>query len=41
VGSASVLALPDQWHFGGWLGLAMLAGVAVLLYRLAIRQEAQ
>ena len=40
VGSASVLALPDQWHFGGWLGLSMLAAVAVLLYRLAVRQEA-
>jgi putative OPT family oligopeptide transporter len=39
VGSASVLALPDSWHFGGWLGLAMLTGVAVLLYRLAIREE--
>jgi uncharacterized oligopeptide transporter (OPT) family protein len=39
-GSASVLALPDSWHFGGWLGLAMLTGVAVLLYRLAIRQDA-
>jgi len=33
-----VLALPEQWHFSGWLGLLMLAGVAVLLYRLAIRQ---
>ena len=39
VGSTSVLALPGQWHFGGWLGLAMLAAVAVLLHRLAIRQE--
>jgi putative OPT family oligopeptide transporter len=39
VGSAGVLALPEQWHFGGWLGLAMLASVAVLLYRLAIRRE--
>jgi putative OPT family oligopeptide transporter len=38
-GSASVLALPESLHFGGWLGLVMLAGVAVLLYRLAIRQE--
>jgi putative OPT family oligopeptide transporter len=36
VGSAGVLALPEQWHFGGWLGLIMLAGVAVLLYRLAV-----
>lgn len=39
VGSASVLALPVDWRFGGWLGLAMLTGVALLLYRLAIRQE--
>lgn len=37
LGSAEVLALPGQWHFGGWLGLVMLAGVAVLLYRLAVR----
>ncbi len=38
VGSADVLALPEAWHFGGWLGLLMLAGLAILLYRLAIRQ---
>ena len=38
-GSADVLALPEAWHFGGWLGLLMLAGVALLLYRLATRQE--
>ena len=38
-GTADVLALPDAWHFGGWLGLLMLAGVVVLLYKLAIRQE--
>jgi putative OPT family oligopeptide transporter len=37
VGSADVLRLPDAMHFGGWLGLAMLAGVAVLLYRMAAR----
>jgi len=39
VGAPDVLALPEGLHFGGWLGLALLAGVAVLLYRLAIRQE--
>ena len=39
VGSAHVLALPEAWHFGGWLGLIMLASVAVLLYRLAVREE--
>ena len=38
VGSGEVLALPEALHFGGWLGLAMLAGVAVLLYRLAVRE---
>lgn len=38
LGSAEVLALPEQWHFGGWLGLAMLTGIALLLYRLAVRQ---
>jgi len=37
LGSAEVLALPGQWHFGGWLGLAMLAAVATLLYRLAVK----
>ncbi len=36
-GSAGVLALPEALHFGGWLGLLMLAAVAVLLYRLAVR----
>ncbi|MCH8958756.1 MAG: oligopeptide transporter, OPT family, partial [Proteobacteria bacterium] len=39
VGSVNVLALPEAWHFGGWLGLIMLAAVAVLLYRLAVREE--
>ena len=39
VGSAEVLALPEQWHFGGWLGLAILTAVAVLLYRLAVRED--
>jgi len=38
VGSGEVLALPEVWHFAGWLGLLMLASVAVLLYRLAVRQ---
>ncbi len=38
VGSSDVLALPEGLRFGGWLGLAMLAGVAVLLYRTASRQ---
>jgi hypothetical protein len=38
VGSAEVLALPERLHFDGWLGLIALAMVAVLLYRLAIKQ---
>ena len=38
VGSSDVLALPEGLRFGGWLGLLMLAGVAVLLYRTASRQ---
>jgi len=33
---ADVLALPENLHFGGWLGLVLLAGVAVVLYRLAV-----
>lgn len=36
--SADVLALPDYLHFGGWLGLLMLAGIAWLLYRTAAQQ---
>lgn len=40
VGSADVLSLPQSLHFGGWLGLALLAGVALLLYRLATRPPA-
>jgi putative OPT family oligopeptide transporter len=39
VGSAGILALPEVMHFGGWLGLTALTMVAVLLYRLAVRQE--
>jgi len=38
-GSADVLRLGEAWHFGGWLGLAMLTGVAVLLYRLAVKSD--
>lgn len=30
---ADVLALPDPWQFGQWLGLLLLVGVALLLYR--------
>jgi len=38
-GSADVLRLGEAWHFGGWLGLLMLTGVALLLYRLAVRSD--
>jgi putative OPT family oligopeptide transporter len=41
VGSGEVLALPEAYHFGGWLGLIALIGLAVLLYRLAVREEAE
>lgn len=39
-GKGDVLSLPDAWHFGGWLGLALLAFIAWLLYRFATRAEA-
>jgi len=38
-GRSDVLALGPGLQFGGWLGLLMLAGVAALMYRLAIRQD--
>ena len=38
-GSADVLRLGEAWHFGGWLGLLMLVGVALLLYRLATQDK--
>jgi putative OPT family oligopeptide transporter len=38
-GAPDVLRLGEAWHFGGWLGLLMLAGVAIVLYRLAVRQS--
>jgi putative OPT family oligopeptide transporter len=38
-GAPDVLALPESIRLGGWLGLLMLVMVAVLLYRLAVRQE--
>jgi putative OPT family oligopeptide transporter len=41
VGSGEVLALPEAYHFGGWLGLIALVGLAVLLYRLAVREDAE
>lgn len=38
-GRADVLALPAPLHFGGWLGLAMLAALAWLMYRMTTRQR--
>lgn len=38
-GKADVLALPEAWQFGGWLGLAMLGAIAWLLYRTAMRPQ--
>ena len=39
IGSAEVLALPEALHFGGWLGLIMIAVIVVLLYRTAVKQN--
>ena len=36
-GRADVLALPEAWHFGPLVGLAVLAVVAWLLYRVSVR----
>lgn len=36
-GRADVLALPEAWHFGPWVGLAVLAVVGWLLYRVSVR----
>ncbi len=37
---ADVLALPSGLHFGAWLGLPLVAGVAWLLYRTAMTSKA-
>ncbi|MBK7251699.1 MAG: oligopeptide transporter, OPT family [Gammaproteobacteria bacterium] len=34
-GRADVLALPERLHFGGWLGLLLLAALALALWRAA------
>jgi len=39
MGSADSLALPGSLHFGGWLGLLMLAVVAYFLYRAAAQRN--
>jgi putative OPT family oligopeptide transporter len=38
VGSGEILAVPFDWQFGGWLGLLLLAGIALMLYRTAADQ---
>jgi putative OPT family oligopeptide transporter len=38
-GRADVLALPAGLQFGGWLGLILMAALAVLLYRTASRED--
>ena len=37
-GRADVLALPEGLQFGGWLGLLVVGGLAVSLYRTAVRR---
>ena len=38
IGSGEILAVPYDWQFGGWLGLLLLAGIALMLYRTAADQ---
>lgn len=38
-GRADVLALPEGLQFGGWLGLVILAALALWLYRTATRRD--
>jgi len=38
LGSGEILAVPYDWQFGGWLGLLLLAGIALMLYRTAANQ---
>ena len=38
-GAGDVLALPEGMHFGGWLGLLLLAFIAWLLYRFAVQRD--
>ena len=37
-GRADVLALPGSLQFGGWLGLAIVGGLAMMLYRVGTRR---
>jgi putative OPT family oligopeptide transporter len=38
-GRADILALPARLHYGGWLGLIVIAALAVALYRTATRRD--
>jgi hypothetical protein len=38
-GRGDVLSLPESMHFGGWLGLILLAVIAWMLYRFATKPE--
>jgi putative OPT family oligopeptide transporter len=38
-GRADVLALPPTWHYGQWLGVLIVAALAVLLYGMATSPE--
>jgi putative OPT family oligopeptide transporter len=40
LGRDDVFALPEALRFGGWLGLLMLAGIAVLMFRVGTRPDA-
>jgi hypothetical protein len=37
---ADVLALPEALHFNQWVGLAVLAAVGALLYRVGAKAQA-
>ncbi len=38
-GNREVMALPESLHFGNWLGLLLVGGVAFLLYRTSVKQQ--
>ncbi len=37
-GRADVLALPESWRFGEWLGLLVVGALAVMLYKTALKR---
>ncbi|MEP7242998.1 MAG: oligopeptide transporter, OPT family [Gammaproteobacteria bacterium] len=38
-GSANVLAVPESFQFGGWLGLLLLVGLCALMYRIGTSSD--